>query len=408
MKKIFIASCLALLTLTSYSQWVLTSSGNGFDIFSMSFPSASTGYVCGYGNFLHKTTNGGADWIDLSLPTTAQNLNAIFFTSDNTGWMCSTNYNLMKTTNGGVNWTVNYNPIYGNEIQFINSQTGWAGGSNIIIKTTNAGANWTAINISTTGTLYFVDAMTGWMVSYTSGSSTINKTTDGGFNWTPQVSTTDFANIYDLKFLNQNTGWAAGYREVILKTTNGGANWIEQRNVAGSPGLYAIGFIDANTGWIVGDASGSGSRMLSTTNGGTTWNQNFQGNGRLTCIQFVNSSTGYIAGQYNNVYKTTNLGGLTGITPVGNNLPSSFRLYQNYPNPFNPSTKINFSIPETQKVMLYVYDVSGKRLEILIDNYFNAGTYSVDWDAAGYSTGIYFYTLTAGEFKETEKMILVK
>jgi photosystem II stability/assembly factor-like uncharacterized protein len=322
--------------------------------------------------------------------------------------LCSTDYNLLKTTNGGVNWVSAYNPVYGYKIQFLNPQTGWVGGSNKIIRTTDGGVTWTPINVNTTGTIYFADAMTGWMVSYNSGSTTIHKTTDGGLNWTPQVSTTDFANIYALKFLDANTGWSAGYREVILKTTNGGTNWIEQRNISGSTGLFSIDFINANTGWIAGDHSSSGSRLLSTTNGGTTWNQSFIGTGSLSSIQFVNSQTGYIAGQYNRVYKTTNLGGITGVSQAGNNNPSEYSLHQNFPNPFNPSTTISFSIAKSGLTKLSVFNYLGQEIAVLKNETMQAGRYEFLFDASNIASGVYYYKLTAGDFTDTKKMILVK
>ncbi len=98
--------------------------------------------------------------------------------------------------------------------------------------------------------------------------------------------------------------------------------------------------------------------------------------------------------------------------PVGisNNqtIPESFSLKQNYPNPFNPNTTIEFSIPKNEYVTVKVFDVLGKQVGILADEYKIAGNYKINYDAANLSSGMYFYTITAGSFTETKKMTLVK
>lgn len=111
------------------------------------------------------------------------------------------------------------------------------------------------------------------------------------------------------------------------------------------------------------------------------------------------------------VYKKYNpvTGAVIGIQNVSNEVPSGFSLKQNYPNPFNPSTKIRFSVPKASNVTISVYDVTGKLVATLADNQqVTAGVKEVEFSAANLSSGIYFYTMKAGEFSETKKMILVK
>ncbi|MFZ1519284.1 MAG: NosD domain-containing protein [Ignavibacteriaceae bacterium] len=87
---------------------------------------------------------------------------------------------------------------------------------------------------------------------------------------------------------------------------------------------------------------------------------------------------------------------------------NDFNLYQNYPNPFNPSTKISWQSPVSSWQTLKVYDILGNEVANLIDEFKPAGRYEVDFDAFNLSSGIYFYQLTAGEFKETKKMMILK
>jgi len=91
-----------------------------------------------------------------------------------------------------------------------------------------------------------------------------------------------------------------------------------------------------------------------------------------------------------------------------NVLPNEYMLEQNYPNPFNPSTKIKFEIPDQGFVSLKVYDVLGNEITTLVDEEKPAGEYEVEFDGKGLSSGMYFYTLNAGNYIETKKMILIK
>ena len=97
-----------------------------------------------------------------------------------------------------------------------------------------------------------------------------------------------------------------------------------------------------------------------------------------------------------------------GIVNNNNQIPDKFSLSQNYPNPFNPVTNIKFQIPNLSNVSLIVYDMLGKKVTNLIDKQLNPGTYTVDWDASDFPSGVYFYKMTAGDFIEIKRMVLVK
>jgi len=97
----------------------------------------------------------------------------------------------------------------------------------------------------------------------------------------------------------------------------------------------------------------------------------------------------------------------SGITQ-NNFLPVTAELHQNYPNPFNPSTKIRFGISKNSNVKINVYNTSGKLVRELVNRYLESGNYETEFNAGSLSSGTYFYTLTAGEFTETKKMLLIK
>jgi len=89
-------------------------------------------------------------------------------------------------------------------------------------------------------------------------------------------------------------------------------------------------------------------------------------------------------------------------------IPLSFELKQNYPNPFNPSTVISYQLSENSKVSLIVYDVLGREVAVLLNEFKQAGNYQVEFNAEGLSSGIYYYRLEAGNYNQTKKMNLLK
>lgn len=97
-----------------------------------------------------------------------------------------------------------------------------------------------------------------------------------------------------------------------------------------------------------------------------------------------------------------------GIKPIGISVPANYNLQQNFPNPFNPTTNIRFDLPRETRVNLVVYDVQGRQVAELINGQLNAGSYNFDWDASAFPSGVYFYSLTADNFRAVKKMALVK
>lgn len=100
---------------------------------------------------------------------------------------------------------------------------------------------------------------------------------------------------------------------------------------------------------------------------------------------------------------------LVGIEPISNEIPNQYKLHQNYPNPFNPTTEIKFSIPQNSFVSLKIYDAVGQLVALLVDNEYRVvGRYSSVFEASNFASGIYFYSLEAGTFKDIKKMVLLK
>ncbi|HRF66793.1 MAG TPA: aryl-sulfate sulfotransferase [Ignavibacteria bacterium] len=108
------------------------------------------------------------------------------------------------------------------------------------------------------------------------------------------------------------------------------------------------------------------------------------------------------------VFKYNYGSNVTGVVPVGNHIPGKFNLKQNYPNPFNPQTTIEFDIPENSNVKVVVYNSLGQFIAKLVDTDLNAGSYRTSFNAAEFSSGIYYYRMTANNTIYINKMILIK
>ncbi|AFH48752.1 5'-Nucleotidase domain protein [Ignavibacterium album JCM 16511] len=109
------------------------------------------------------------------------------------------------------------------------------------------------------------------------------------------------------------------------------------------------------------------------------------------------------------VFDGTNLSTITDIKDILlSGTPNTFELYQNYPNPFNPGTKISWQSPVRSWQTLKVYDILGNEVITLVDEYREAGIYEVEFNASTLPSGVYFYQLKSGDFRESRKMILLR
>ncbi|MEW6006004.1 MAG: T9SS type A sorting domain-containing protein [Stygiobacter sp.] len=99
---------------------------------------------------------------------------------------------------------------------------------------------------------------------------------------------------------------------------------------------------------------------------------------------------------------------ITGVNDLFAQIPETFQLYQNYPNPFNPSTTIRFSLPQREYITLKVYDALGREVGALVNGELNPGEQVAVFDANRFPSGIYFYRLTARQFSQTRKAVLMR
>jgi hypothetical protein len=208
-------------------------------------------------------------------------------------------------------------------------------------------------------------------------------------------------------------------------STNGGQSWNVDYNL-GTVGLadytwcnsdsltagdgYAIAcFVDQNGDSITvrrGNITGSLGTYNYKRNG-------FAASGVLTpvCAVFKLGTTKYSAFAYAG-YGPTNVYYNQEHLPVGINpnayTADKFELSQNYPNPFNPTTNIKYSIAKSGFVTIKVFDILGKEIATIVSEYQTPGSYSIDFNATQYTSGVYFYKIITNDFSDVKKMILMK
>ncbi len=420
---IFLSGCIY-----SQSGWFILSTNQGTTYYTgMQFFNSNTGYISSRSGDAHnnsgdvmKTTNGGANWSYVFFGGVS--IYGMYFINISTGWIYGGYWDdagrksreIFRTTNGGINFTRIYldsSGIFSNMF-FTDVNTGWT--STVepmqILKTTNSGYNWVQNTVLPINDYYFINNNTGWGIG---ASNTFYRTSNGGTNWSAQ--TPGFTSyLSDIYFIDINTGWICG-GSYVYKTTNSGNNWLLYSILVSN--IYKFSILNANTGWVTCDNN----KTAYTNNGGVNWYVQTTGvEHSFQYISFADANTGYITGwrmltPYTNeaiIMKTTNAG-FTGIENISQSIPKTYSLYQNYPNPFNPSTKIKFDIAadgkgQTADVKLVIYDALGKEVSVLINEQLKPGTYEVEWNADGYSSGIFFYKLIADNYTATGKMVLMK
>ena len=129
--------------------------------------------------------------------------------------------------------------------------------------------------------------------------------------------------------------------------------------------------------------------------------------GNLKSVTKLKQLTAYVRSFYENNFPIN-------VNQISTNIPQSFRLEQNYPNPFNPITNIKYDVPVdsrirgNDRVVLKVYDILGREVKILVNEFQSAGTFEVTFDGSNLASGVYFYKLIVGDFVSVKKMVLLK
>lgn len=418
--------------------WVFQNSGTTKKLNSVSV-TRNLAWVCGDSGTVLKTTNNGSNWFNYSgngIPANLKLIN-IFCHKTYSGYFNDLKYAfttgfdnsgayIYMTSNGGSNWslvhTVTGSGARLNGIWFKDTINGFAqgepfGGRWQLWKTTNRGLNWDSTGLYLNGTNYtsFSNSLCGKMnlpdsilffgANYNNSESRVYRSTNFGRNW--DLLTTGINHIMTGLFylrVGSQKVYLGGNKYYSI-SSNAGNNWATVDSNSQASALVCA----------VTDYYSSPALLLKTDTLGwqsiyINWSNNWYS---ITAsgLRGLNNMNGfdytvYAVGDSGKIYFKGILYPL--VKKEGIEIPEKYSLSQNYPNPFNPSSVIRFRIKETGFVTLKIFDVTGKEITSLINEKLHPGEYETIFDGTLLPGGVYFYSLSAGDYKETKKMVLIK
>lgn len=391
------------------AQWVQMSAGMRTETVIQDFTIlVNTIFAATVDSGVYKSTNFGVSWSNTGL----NNLNVQCLTVQGNYIFAGTAGNgIYRSSNNGLNWVLTSpnNQIASDIISFSNII--FAGTVYGVFYSTNNGANWTqaisnqdVVSLTASGNNVFAGTANG------TGTSGVYLSTNYGSNWIPAGLSENY--VFNLAASGNNIFAGTGSNGVY-KTTNNGTNW----NQTGLNQLgYNIQSVACSGNYVfVGIYRIPPVGIFISTNNGVNWYSKNQGFGFQipTVKAFLITGNYVFAGTYGQSVWRRNLDEIIEVNQISEIVPSVYSLQQNYPNPFNPTTNIRFQIKDSRFVTLKVFDVLGREVETLISDFLKAGIYETQFPGSHstnnqITSGIYFYRIEAGDYRETMKMILMK
>ena len=252
--------------------------------------------------------------------------------------------------------------------------------------------------------------------------------TNNGLNWNISSNGLPDKIINDFTTTEENIFVAVNDYNGIYRSSDFGENWLPSYSIASSlPNCLTTCNLENINYVFVGNyyPNNEGGIVYLSTNQGGNWISISEGLPSLpnTIVWSLEFNTQYIFAAVNSIVWRRPVEEILEITEVlSEEHQICFNLSQNYPNPFNPSTKIKYSIPTSpfnpspyqgegqgeRLITLIVFDVLGREVATLVDEYKPAGSYEVEFNAGNATSGVYFYKIHAGDYSSVKKMILLK
>ncbi|OQA67133.1 MAG: Ycf48-like protein [Ignavibacteria bacterium ADurb.Bin266] len=419
----------------------------------VTFTDSLTGFGGGMPARIVKTTDAGESWYVVNrtgLTDTIGLINRFFFIDQTTGWAVTTRGGILKTTDSGENWFAQLNAgisVVFSSVYFVDSLNGWTANSSARpYKTTDGGNNWiqqTNLNFFDSNDIFFNNFNNGLIIS---SNSYLYKTSNSGSTW---ILILNSGNII------RNFGWLFAQHGLIMgntiyETIDSGNTWqeiLELRNI-GLRRLHSpknnIGFLVGYTGlvyryidttivpvelisfdsvvednlvtlrWFTSSETNNYGFEILRSEDKINWKKIAFVEGKGTTTETQSYTVNDEISESNSYYyqlKQIDYNGtiqFSKIIEVKVVIKLNFALHQNYPNPFNPLTKIEWQTPFAGFNVLKIYDVLGSEVKTLVDEFLEAGKHSIDFNASGLSSGIYFYKLKLGGNTYVRKMILLQ
>lgn len=357
---------------------------------------------------IYKSTNGGDTWVRVrtGLDSLLQNIWTLSISPQGHIFAWDMNRGASRSTDNGNSWApiADLANVPVNAFAFKSDGYAFAGGQGIY-RSSDGGEHWTGASnglvLFGTSVYSFAVELNGDVFAGTLGG--VFRSTNNGDNWTSLNS--GFAKWVLALALKPTTNslFAACGSDGLFRSTDNGLNWQRLTNGLDSASVGCLAV--SSDGNICAGTVGEG--VFVSTDNGQSWAQWVDGLSSTDITALAINSSGYLfagtsgRGVFSSTSRVTSVPGKTV-------LPSSFVLQQNYPNPFNPSTMIGYEVPTKSLVALRIYDVLGRVVATLVDEFMQPGTYEARFDGRFLPSGVYFYRLQAGSYSATKKLLLLK
>ncbi len=338
------------------SSWTAVNNGLPIGIEVLPFAISGSNIFAGTDSGIFLSVNNGMSWmaVDSGLPNSS--INSLAISGNNI--FAGTEHGVYLSSDNGVSWN---HTVFNNRIVYSIAISG----NNIFAGTSNNG---------------------------------VYRSANNGVSW--DQTALNNRSVYSVA-VSSNNLFAGTDSHGVYISANNGISWNQA-----SLNDHTVLFLSANGNRILTGTKDSG--VYASINNGVSW-EKF--NGGFSTVSSVYSllltGNNIFAGTRNySVWKRNE--SEIGIKNISISTPDRFILYNNYPNPFNPLTKIRFDVPESEHIVITVFDVLGREVASLVNEQLQPGTYEIEWDGSNYPSGVYFYKFSAGIDIFTKSMVLIK
>lgn len=353
-------------------------------------------YVTTSDSGINKSTDNGNSWTLIS-PWIARTI-----CNNADGDLLIAKDSILMSTDNGNTWVTVNNSAGNMSVLHLNPSGDIFAGGNTIIRSTDGGFNWqstagfmgigVSMAVDSSGVIYIGNYSLG-----------IHRSTDDGLNWSQ--TTLSLGDVLDLAVHPGNNVYTAS-NFGVYKSTNNGLNW----NSVGFTGVFRAITVTTDGDIYLAGEHNFVTGVYKSTDEGNTWSELNSGlvlKKDSVISKFAISREGYIyaCASSGKVFRSAQP--VAGV-PAYDELPERHSLAQNYPNPFNPTTMVSFVICHASLVSLKIVDVMGREVAVLVNENKQPGEYNIRWDAEGMPSGVYLCRLIAGDFMQTNKMILIR
>jgi poly(3-hydroxybutyrate) depolymerase len=412
-----------LRTIDGGANWIPQSSGITSVLFSVSFTDANYGVAVGEGGTILTTTNGGENWVVQSGSSQVESHNFIhnginrnYFVFLPQNYTEGGDYPVVINLHGSTHYSLEY--MYLTHMNPVADTAGF-----IAVYPNSVAGDWNDYNTPPPDDLGFIEDLIDTLA--TKYSVDLKRIYISGFSNGARMS-----NLLGCELSDKIAAIAPVAGGILVGCNPSSAvpvvyqHGTNDLNVPYSEGLAALNF------WIQNNAATAYTDTMQLPdidpNDGSTVTKFIYRNssGEVKVVFYrINSGGHQWSGSPltlpNNSLKNRDINSsaeiwnfvkdlVVGISENTNSNPTNFSLSQNYPNPFNPKTVIGYQLPVSSNVTLKVYDLLGREVATLVDEYKPAGSYNATFYAGSLSSGVYLYKLTAGDFIQTKKLILMK